>query len=911
MKPVRLKWQAFGPYLQANEIRFEELGEESLFLISGPTGGGKTSILDAMCFALYCRATGGRRKFESMRCADAPQELPTEVEFDFQLGENAYRFRRVQYRRRKRGTQEYVDDETHECFQLQGGEWKLLESGSEKAVRVKAEEILHLTCEQFSQVIVLPQGEFLKFLRASSKEKGEMLETLFSAHRWQQLTEKAVAVTRKLKGRVDELNAYRQSLLEKEDFSSTEEIRGEQRRLAAISGELIEQQKELNRRYTQSAEKLALAEDWVRAQKAQEQACRASEEAEALAQKAVLALEQAGEEKKAGEKLRGRAMQTAQEITGLQERYKTAEKWAQAQKRAAEAVRQAGEQKKEALRLQEELNGLHESIQKGQSYVQEAEESARLLVSLLEKRAALEKILGEYEQLQALTEQQVQRREALKQADVRCRETAAVAASVAESLESRERILRQNKAAELAISLRKDEPCPVCGSVHHPRPAVPQDAPDLESRLAVLREQKPKAEREAIQAQSEQEHLRAQLADTEGQITAKKQTLAQLTALSREEAQTEFEQLSRQTVRHKKQADSLTKARDKLAALTARRESLTLGIQEQNSRAESLLSQAETLRQEIPTDFEGERYLAVLSRQIEEKTAQMKDLTQQAENRQAAYEKAVRQESRSRAVWQSALAAQDAAKQALLEKQARWQEETAPDVDALREQTERYRQENLHLSEQVGNVRARLESVGRTLETLAVWEEELAQIGRQYAKAARLSESLAGSNPYKMPILQYVLSMMLDEILVYANRFFATLSRGRYALCRMDGPKSGNARGGLDLEVLDGYTMLRRSIETLSGGEQFLASLSLAFGLSDVVQQHSGAVQLDSLFIDEGFGTLDQETLDIAMKAIGVLRENGRMVGLISHVSELKQRIPAQITVKTDASGHAAAQIKR
>ena len=175
---------------------------------------------------------------------------------------------------------------------------------------------------------------------------------------------------------------------------------------------------------------------------------------------------------------------------------------------------------------------------------------------------------------------------------------------------------------------------------------------------------------------------------------------------------------------------------------------------------------------------------------------------------------------------------------------------------------------------------------------------------------AKLAEALSGKNPRKMPILQYVLSIMLDQVLVSANRFFSTLSRGRYALRLMDAPKGGNAYGGLDLEVLDGASMLPRSIETLSGGEQFLASLSLAFGLSDVVQAHSGAVGLDAIFIDEGFGSLDGETLDTAMKALAMLRQGGRLIGVISHVSELKSRIPCRVEVTRDGEGFSQVQIK-
>ena len=164
------------------------------------------------------------------------------------------------------------------------------------------------------------------------------------------------------------------------------------------------------------------------------------------------------------------------------------------------------------------------------------------------------------------------------------------------------------------------------------------------------------------------------------------------------------------------------------------------------------------------------------------------------------------------------------------------------------------------------------------------------------------------SNALRVPLLQYVLGMMLDETIQSANRFFSVLSRGRYALQHKQG-KSGAGYGGLDIEVLDGMSGTCRSVETLSGGEQFLASLSLAFGLSDVVQNYSGAVRLDSIFIDEGFGSLDTDTLDTAMRALESIRQSGRVVGIISHVSELQSRIPTMIRIWKTASGSAAAKV--
>ena len=261
-----------------------------------------------------------------------------------------------------------------------------------------------------------------------------------------------------------------------------------------------------------------------------------------------------------------------------------------------------------------------------------------------------------------------------------------------------------------------------------------------------------------------------------------------------------------------------------------------------------------------------------------------------------------------------AQAALSLAQQALEKANAQWQAcptpwEERPQLPQLRQQCQTLRQESLTRREELGKAASARQALEGALQEARRLEEELAALEGQLSRVARLSKSLSGSNPMKMPILQYVLSVMLEEVLGSANRFFATLSRGRYALRLKDGPAT-RGYGGLDLEVLDGASMLPRSIETLSGGEQFLASLSLACGLSDVVQNHSGAVRLDSLFIDEGFGSLDGETLDTAMKALAMLQSGGRLIGIISHVSELKNRIPCRVEVNRDAAGFSHAAIK-
>ena len=231
------------------------------------------------------------------------------------------------------------------------------------------------------------------------------------------------------------------------------------------------------------------------------------------------------------------------------------------------------------------------------------------------------------------------------------------------------------------------------------------------------------------------------------------------------------------------------------------------------------------------------------------------------------------------------------------------QGQAEPNIVPLETEYIQLQQQHDALSLKIGAQTQQLENSQKALAQLQEITSNSKETEAQYEQASRLYQLLSGGNPKKIPLQQFILGIMLDDILTYANEFFSLLSRGRYSLRRLEGSAGGNAKSGLDLEVLDGFTGAPRSIETLSGGEQFLASLSLAFGLSDVVQSYSGSVRLDSIFIDEGFGSLDQDTLDTAMKALSQIQKMGRTVGIISHVSELKNRIATQVQVHPSKNG--------
>lgn len=781
MKAEYLCLQAFGSYRERTEVDFTLLGESPLFLITGSTGGGKTTLLDAMCFALYCRSTGGRRSWGSMRNMQAEDSEETFVEFVFSLGKEQYRFRRSRSYYKGRGTGERKTREEHACWRRAGREWELLAAGAESRVREKAEELLGLTCEQFSQVVVLPQGDFLRLLLASSREKAAMFQTLFGAARWERAARRLKEMAARRKGEADRLTAERASLLSREEAETPEQLT-----------EKLNQYGE---------EQKALAQEAARLEAAFQKATQAWNQAELLEKQFRRREELAARE----QRLRGREpellakrerLALCRKAAAFAPHYRSLqalEKEQAARKQALEKEQAAGRAALEQLARQEakrnqEREQAAQRCAKGEEYIRGLRQAAQQLAPLTA-------------QVQALT--------------------------------------RQNAAGALAAGMQEGQPCPVCGSVHHPRPAAPSPA---------LRQAQEKLEA-ARQAAAKQAAAEQRL---EQRRAEQKSAEAALEACRREQAEAKARQQAGQA--------ALQSAAEALARTGREKEEARAGFLASLSPQEARVPLEELLL--------SEEKLAALEQEQEEYRAALEACRSQlreAEKELAGRERPALQQAR-----------------------------------AGLEEARRKREEAVR---RAGVLAQRLESGEKSLALLAALEEKAARAGEEYARTERLAALLSGRNPRKIPLQQFVLGVMLDDVLSSANLFFAQFSSNRYALRRVRGPSGGNALAGLDLEVLDGQSGGARAVETLSGGELFLASLSLAFGLSSVVQGSSGSVRLDSIFIDEGFGSLDQETLDTAMRALGQVQGAGRMVGIISHVSELKSRIVNQICVSRTPSG--------
>lgn len=1004
MKPLSIAMQAFGPYLHEAAVDFTRLGDSRLFLISGSTGGGKTTLLDAMSFALYCRATGGRRGFADMRNIAAPDDLPTRVDFVFLLRGETYRFTRSLRIHTVRGTDRREYREEHACYQREGEGWNLLLSGAEARVREKAQELLGLTCEQFTQVMVLPQGEFRKLLLSSTSEKAKIFQTLFGTERWQKLVSAAQSMANDLKKQADELRIGAETILKREEVSDLDALlqkqQAEQKRseeAAAWSaacekelrraGEILQSARVLSERFALLDRRAGEARS-LEARREEMEALRARHRRGSLllrlspyrraaleTKQNLLNKEKALEEARARAASASAALETARgaagEIPALKDRA------ADCRARAA-LLEQTGHRAERLMMYEGKIAQCRAGVLELEAQEKAAAEAAALASDRLTKgREYLEKLDAqagavaalsvEVQNLRAAREgydglhtrgQELQSALAALEAARREEEQARVRlAALTAELERAEGALRADFSAYLSGTLRPGEPCPVCGSREHPIPARPKDAPPPEKEAAILRGQVGK-EREShallqtalARCTAREETARAAFAEQENRcsafapeaevaerlpqrqreldvalaLQAKRPAAAARVEQRRKEEEAALSLL--QSCKEKREALARTLAQA-LAGAEEVSENLTVEDRDLASvrrrhqaaleEAAALEARAQTLEKTLSSTGREQAAAAEALRAAcaakEEAFAQERAAQAALEREKAAagwpaeenLEPAPAQEALR--AWEEEIKRYDAALEAVFREKRALEEELAdrkpPELPPLEEAEQTAREKSREAFERSGSLRQLCEAISRSVAELQRLEAQGGDLQKAYSAAGRVAQLISGGNSAKVPLPMFVLGIMLDDILTCANAYFGTFSGGRYSLARKTASGASRGYAGLDLEVFDAHHGGVRSVDTLSGGELFLASLSLAFGLSDVVQSYSGGVRLDSIFIDEGFGSLDQDTLDTAMTALYRIQQMGRTVGIISHVSELKSRIPAQILVRSSQEG--------
>lgn len=1022
MKPLEITVSAFGPYAGSVQIPLSKLGEQGIFLITGDTGAGKTTLFDAICFALFGEVSGSNREVDSLRSDFASPSTKTFVDLTFSHRGETYRIlRNPAYLRPKKSGEGTTKETADATLWYPDGS---VVSGAEK-VKKAAETLLGIDAKQFKQIAMIAQGEFLKLLYADSVERGAIFRRVFHTDFYLAFQKKLKELEKEnrtafedsgkrlltylsqcgieetdentLLQRAEQFlteaeGAYQEAeniwLQQEKEIAAKEEERlkiaarkadGENtnRLLSALAEAKSHHQSLLEEESAQLAKKEELqkqrhavdyvqpkALDWKQKKDAADRLELQLKGLQEQERKENEELQNRMEQESALEPLRGQLENDRAEAVKKEDRLKDFEakdraekeithqqteiKKTTAQKEKLEADKKALEERLEALRQQEsQLPAIRErlsALEQAKNHLQEQKdllkETGDALQDGLKVKKEQEKIQSDYQAAKEKWEQ------------------AKVVADQAE------RDYLDAQAGILAENLTEGMPCPVCGSVHHPAKAVrPAQAP-TQAEWNRLREVE-KTEREKTEILSRKsgelnislEHFRDNVRNGLKKLGLEKPSQMQELAVS---LQTEESKLDIDLKETKKQEKDLLKVPDELEK--AKEEQLNL--QKSLDTTDTILRQQEGALSQKKGEFNqlvqriGDGTLAEaqaewkkLCTAIKEKEEALQDAAdkkQQAEKALASTQALLKQTEKNfkesceakeqakdvflktleeqhfkdKADFANSLVSREILEQAeeknrayfadlqtsqqqLVSREKEAAGKTYQDLTELEERMERLRVEKGALQEKVQEQKALWQTRKKAAESARKELQAWKKAEKAYLPIVELSKTANGELAQKDKIAfeQFVQGFYFDRILAAANLRFAEMTNGRYHLRRSEVAANKRSQSGLELEVMDYFTGKARGVKSLSGGEAFKASLSLALGLSDLIQQTAGGVEIKAMFIDEGFGALDEESREQAVRILQQLSYGDRMVGIISHVTELKESIEKKLIVKKSSRG--------
>lgn len=913
MRPIRIEMSAFGPYAGKQIVEMDRLGTSGIYLITGDTGAGKTTIFDAIVFALYGTASSDRRSGDMLRSRYAEPDTPTEVKLVFAYRNKEYEIRRnPTYQRPKLRGEGMTQENASAELRLPGGEI-LTRTGE---VDEKIREILGMTRDQFMQIAMIAQGDFLKLLLAKTEERRKIFSSIFRTGRYARLEDRLKQEARQARKTYDDLvreigfeqerarlpeGTDRSGLRDEEYLQAIETFRDEAgRRLE--DGE--KKQELLSGELDTLAARILAAEEQEKRRKALEETRKQWETFQAEAA-------QLGKEREAAQELEPEAKEKEARLHVEQDRLQQYDRLEELKQQKTEGEKKRDSDEAKRKKLEEDRKALGQQILDCRQKIKDKEALAGKAAALTAEKERLRSQGAEYNELKTLLE-------AYEEASEKWSRAAAIYQTSREKeQEAEERYHRQHRAflddqaGILAAELAENRPCPVCGSLHHPAPAVKTD--DAPTRETV--EQSQKFWEESKTAMEEAGRTAAALRGTRDSSLRHMEEKAKGLNMTTEPAALK-ETLMEEQKRFRPKWKEVTEA---LAASKAAAEAKV--VLEEN---------LETFQKKQEEDEEAYRKLelesARLQEQIENLDKNYADLkkTLPYPDRESARKAASLLDREIREIREAVKSAEEnekAAARRIQEAEGRMDElqrqiregESAESMTAaeLLENQKQKKDEQLRLQAEAKEDNLIWETNSAAAGRIRKLNGEREQAARKYSLLQNLADTANGnlSGKQRIQLETYVQQQLFDRILVRANTRFRVMSGGQYDLVRRKEYQK-NQQSGLDLDVVDHYNGTTRSVSTLSGGESFMASLSLALGLSDEIQESAGGVQLDALFVDEGFGSLDEETLDQAMKAIQALAEDGgRIVGIISHVTELQNRIDRQLLVRKMKSGGSTAAI--
>ena len=933
MRPLRLTLSAFGPYAAQTTLDLEKLGKGGLYLITGDTGAGKTTLFDAITYALYDHSSSGIREGSMLRCKYADDKTPTFVELEFEVHGVRYTVRRnPEYQRPKARGEGMTTEKADATLTYPDDRPPVTKA---KDVTAAVQEIIGLDYNQFSQIVLIAQGQFTKLLNASTEERSRIFRKLFRTQRYAQLQERLQAEASALNQQRTAQNAKLDSLLGGLQFSPEDPDAEALRALCAqtVPETALTLLDALTTRQAAALEEVSTALHTTEAQLdtvqrqlgAAAQAQRlaqqlAARQAELAAAKPALDAARTEADRHAGDAAQLDAL-TAQ-VTQAQSAlaaYDALDTLCRQQTEARDAARLAAAQ---AHKRRTQLDNLNAALAAAETELSTLADADTRLLALQNRSAQLAQrgeALAKLEQRLADCQRQAKR---AHKAQESYRTAAAAQDEARARRDALERAFLDAQAGLLAESLTEGVPCPVCGSTHHPaRALLPHTAP-TQAQVETARQAAATADRQAQNASAAAQSALAAANEAKTSLRRDAETLlperftapegtvpltfALMTNVLAEEnaalqtAQTDCAARCRQTeadCRRKAQleADRQAKSRQRPALEQAAAEA-DRSAAAQNASADALEGQIAERRAALPYPRRADAQAALDKLEADRRTLRTgMDTTQrklkQAEQSVAAAEAAV-----------EALTAQQTAAQKELP--ARSAEELTAQQTALTAAREALRSREKQLSAQLLPNRKTAAQYRAAAEARQALESRW-----QWVSALAATAGGTLTSKQKIKLEAYIQMNYLDRILRYANTRLMQMTAGQYELERI-GAENQRSQSGLDLGVIDHYNGTRRSVKTLSGGESFKASLALALGLSDEVQSSAGGIRLDTLFLDEGFGSLDEESLELAIRVLSGLTEGDRLVGIISHVGALKDRIDRQVVVHKARTGGSTIELR-
>lgn len=992
MMPISLTLSAFGPYPDTITIDFESFQEDGLFLITGPTGSGKTMIFDAMIFALYGKTSGQIRQTDSLRCDHALNEIPTFVEFSFSLHQQNYTI--------KRNPKYYLEGkktpkQPSALLTLPDG--KMVEGIKE--VNQKMISLLGVDDQQFKQICMIAQGEFTKLIMASSDEREKVLRELFHSETYQKLEEKLKVHLKTYQDKYDLLLNKRKDLMQELQVEDHQEYLSKQTKLIAsqqkeyddlkkdldqkkqqlqlyrLQNQRLIQLKDLKQQFqdlkkqendyqklNKTVDTLKKAQEtnylyisYIKQQKKlqtlklnQEDFLKQLKKLEKDYQEKKVQADSLDYKQQTKEKLQNQIQETKQLINQIYQ-YQNDYQNLQTLK---QQYRMLDEEHKLFLKKKEKFeNGLQrdqERIQSEQQVQSKYELIKQQYVRLNEQKVKVHQLSDYYDQILKLNE---------NKSDLQEEYTVVEKQVDHEKMQynQMEKLYFRKQAGIFALQLKENQPCPICGSLHHPHPAQIEKEDITKEKLD---QQAKKVKQQEHRLQDILQKILLSNQKKEMLVKQTKQLSSELNIqeeISKEIFIKELDHLSKDEKRMKKEYLEL---QDELKYIQKLKKSVALSLKDMSTYESKELKQAQSLDniqvqihqlsgklddslrqyeigevnknyQQVQKEYRQlsleietiqQDYEKVKNKYLEIKT-KISSLNQQIIQEQEIYDELdnkyhtaldafineeeflnlktqINQISILEKKYQDYLISLKSLNKQIISLENEVKDSTYVDLSSLSETIKEVNQQLREKNDDLEKLKIDYSLKEKMIKDIQKINQQLEKDEDTYQRYLDLYNLASGKNNARVSIERYVLATYFENMLIYANVIMKQLSQGRYQLLRKDDAGKGRSQQGLELDVFDQESGNIRSIKTLSGGESFKAALSLALGLSRMVQDYAGGIELNTLFIDEGFGSLDSQSLDQAMNCLMELHHENKLIGIISHVSDLKDRIERQLVVE-------------